>query len=570
MKRQIGAPLANPVPSPGYFGGADTQPSGQEKQLWDFVENIAVPLHWLAEDGTILWANQAELRLLGYANSNYLGHNIAEFHVNPEVIAGILSRLKNEVEVRGVEARLRCRNGDIRVVEISSNVYREGGRFIHARSVSLDITQRTIDAELQTRLASIVDSSTDAVLSKDLNGTILSWNRGAERIFGYTAEEVIGKHISILAVTDRIDEFPSIIDRIRRGERVEPYETRLRSKDGGIRRISLTVSPIRDAGGAVIGASKVARDITVQSELTQLQERLGAIVESSDDAILSKDLDGIIQSWNAGAQRLFGYTAEEIIGKPISVLAAPGRVDEIPNILSRIKRGERIDHYQTKRQAKNGRILTISLTVSPVRNADGIIVGASKVARDVTDRDEQEAALRQANEALTRANEDLRYFAYSASHDLQEPLRTVSVYSELLRERFAGKLGEAGNQYLSYTLQGALRMQRLLAALRNYTQVVTVGAEVEVETDTNRILQECLANLRDSITETGASITHTDLPPLRLHEFQLQQIFQNLIGNAIHYRGPDPIRIHIASQRQGADWLFSVSDNGIGIDPEFH
>jgi PAS domain S-box-containing protein len=555
---------------PALFPETEAQPSGQEKELWSFVESMAVPLHRLAEDGTIIWANQAELRLLGYAASEYLGHNIREFHIDREVISEILSQLRRGGEVQGREARLRCRNGDVRVVEISSSVYREGGRFIHARSVSLDITQRTIEAEVRKRLAAIVESSTDAVLSKDLNGTILSWNRGAERIFGYTAQEVIGKHISILAAPDRVDEFPDILDRIRRGEHVEHYETRRRTKDGRIRRISLTVSPIRDAGGVVIGASKVARDITDQSELAQIQERLVAIVESSDDAILSKDLNGIIQSWNAGAQRLFGYTAAEIIGKSITVLAAPGHVDEIPNILNRIRLGERIDHYETKRQAKDGRILTISLTVSPVRDADGKIVGASKVARDITERYEQEAAIREANAALTRANADLQHFTYSASHDLQEPLRTVTIYTELLQKQFQGKLGDVGDQYLAYTLQGALRMQKLLSALRTYTQVATGGAEIETELDTNAVLRKSLEDLRDSISETGASVTQTDLPPVRLHEFQLTQIFQNLIGNAIHYRGPDPIRIQIAAQRHGSDWLFSVSDNGIGIEPQFH
>src|SRR6185436_16525481 len=127
--------------------------------------------------------------------------------------------------------------------------------------------------------------------------------------------------------------------------------------------------------------------------------RLAAIVESSDDAIISKDLNGIIQSWNRGAERIFGYKAEEIVGRHVSTLAAPDRVDEIPNIIDRLVRGERVDHYVTKRKTKDGRILTVSLTVSPIRDSTGRIIGASKVARDITERERQEQALREANAA---------------------------------------------------------------------------------------------------------------------------------------------------------------------------
>jgi PAS domain S-box-containing protein len=244
-------------------------------------------------------------------------------------------------------------------------------------------------------LAAIMESSDDAIISKDLNGIIRSWNRGAEHIFGYTAEEAIGKPVLMLAVPERVDEIPNIIERIRRGEKVDHYRTQRQTKDGRVLDISLTVSPVRDATGTIIGASKVARDITEERRRTELQERLAAIVESSDDAIISKDLNGIILSWNKGAERIFGYTAEEAIGKPVSMLAVPERVEEISNIIGRIRRGERIDHYETKRKTKDGRVLDISLTVSPIRNAAREVVGASKIARDITERRRLEEAVKE-------------------------------------------------------------------------------------------------------------------------------------------------------------------------------
>jgi PAS domain S-box-containing protein len=539
------------------------------QKLSDFIENVGVPLHWVGEDGTILWANDAELRFLGYSRDEYVGQNITKFHVDEPVILDILQRLKANEELHEYEARMRCKDGTIRYVSISSNVYREDGRFVHTRCVTLDITEQKKISELQQRLVAIIESSDDAILSKDLNGIIRSWNRGAERIFGYKAEEIVGKHISMLATPETADEMPKILDRIKRGERIDHYETKRKTKDGRILNISLTVSPIRDASGVIIGASKVARDISDQKKTSDLQERLAAIVESSDDAIISKDLNGIIRSWNQGAERIFGYKAEEIVGKHISTLAAPDSLDEIPVILQRISRGERIQHYETKRKTKQGKILNVSLTVSPIRDASGVIVGASKVGRDITERRRQEQALREANEALTQSNADLQHFAYSASHDLQEPLRMVSTYSEMLKKKFGDKLGPSGEEYIGYAIQGALRMEQLLKDLRSYTQASSSGQEPTEDIDAGRTLDKALANLEAAIKDSGANISHTALPLVRMHEFPLEQLFQNLIGNAIRYRGGETPRIHVAAERQGNEWLFSVQDNGIGIDSQY-
>jgi PAS domain S-box-containing protein len=544
--------------------------TGQKgRELSDFIENAAAALNWVADDGTILWANDAELKLLGYSREEYVGQNIAKFHVDGPVVLDILERLKRNEELHEYESRVLLKDGTIRYVSISSRVYREEGRFIHTRCVTLDITEQKRVSELQERLAAIVESSDDAILSKDLNGIIRSWNRGAERIFGYKAEEIVGKHISTLAAPERVDELPNILDRIRLGERIDHYETKRKTKDGRILNISLTVSPIRDGSGVIVGASKVARDITDQRNASELQERLAAIVESSDDAIISKDLNGIIQSWNHGAERIFGYRAEEIVGKHISTLATAESVAEIPNILQRISRGEHIEHYETTRKTKDGRVLNVSLTVSPIRDASGAIIGASKVGRDITERRRQEEALREANEALMQSNADLQHFAYSASHDLQEPLRMVATYSEMLKRKFGDKLGPSGDEYIGYAIQGALRMEQLLKDLRSYTQASTGGQEPTEDIDAGSILDKALANLDTAIKDSGAGISHTALPAVRMHQFQLEQLFQNLIGNAIRYRGSDAPRIHVAAERQRGNWLFSVQDNGIGIDPQY-
>ncbi len=300
-----------------------------------------------------------------------------------------------------------------------------------------------------------------------------------------------------------------------------------------------------------------------------LQEHLAAIVESSDDAIISKDLNGVIQTWNPGAERIFGYTASEAIGRHISLIAAPDRVDEIPNILGRIARGERVDHYQTKRRTKDGRILSISLTVSPIRDASGAVIGASKVARDVTEQERYQEALRAANDSLRRSNADLEQFAYSASHDLLEPLRMVSAYSEMLKRKFGGILGADGDEYIGYMVSGVARMEQILRDLRTYTQASIAGPHQAQDVDSNAALRRALTSLTTAIKDSGASITHADLPWVRMHEIQLDQLFQNLIANSIRYRSRQAPQIHVAAERCGDHWTFSVRDNGIGIDPQY-
>ena len=312
-----------------------------------------------------------------------------------------------------------------------------------------------------------------------------------------------------------------------------------------------------------------ADQLTSLQEMRTLQARLAAIVESSDDAIISKDLSGVIQSWNGGAERLFGYAADEVIGKPITIIIPEDRLKEEPEILSRLQRGERVEHFETVRKSKSGSLLNISLTVSPVKDPTGTVIGASKVARDITERKRQEEALRAANLVITRANADLQQFAYSASHDLQEPLRMVATYSQLLQEEFSGKLGETGEAYLAHTVQGVTRMERLLSDLRAYVHVSASSQEPTVDIDSGAALDKALTTLEAAILGNNASITRTSLPSVRIHQFELELLFQNLIGNAIRYRRNDPPQIHIMARLEGMNWLFAIRDNGIGIQPEY-
>jgi PAS domain S-box-containing protein len=430
----------------------------------------------------------------------------------------------------------------------------------------VDITSRK-NAQLDEHRAEqllgvIVDSSDDAIISKNLNGVITSWNKGAERLFGYTADEIVGKPVTMLIPSDRLNEEPQIIARLTRGERIDHFETIRQRKDASLLDISLTISPVRDDQGKIVGASKIARDITEHHHAERISRLLGAIVDSSDDAIISKNLDGIITSWNKGAERLFGYTADEIVGKPVTMLIPSDRLNEEPQIIARLKKGERVDHFETIRRRKDGSLLDISLTISPIRDANGQITGASKIARDITRQKSIDAEIR-------RANLDLEQFAFSASHDLQEPLRSVKIYSELLDRRYSDKLDAEAKEFLAFLRTGAVRMEALVTDLLTYSQVSRCEPASEA-TDANEVLAETLDSLSDTIKENAASVTSDPLPLVQIQRTHLQQVFQNLIGNAIKYRTPHKRpTIKITGERSGHECKFAVSDDGIGIAPEY-
>ncbi len=314
----------------------------------------------------------------------------------------------------------------------------------------------------------------------------------------------------------------------------------------------------------------IFKDITERKRVEELKGRLAAIVTSTDDGIISKDLNGIIRTWNRGAERIFGYSAEEIIGKNVSILAPPERLDEMPSILERISRGERIDQHETRRLTKEGRTITVSLTVSPILDSSGRIIGASKIVRDISEQKLLEEALRQSKKELESLNSDLKHFSYAASHDLQAPLRMVANYTQLLARKYKGKLDQQADQFIEYAVQGVQRMEAMLSSLREYWSVSEQERQQPIPTDCNGVLAKALDVLVVAIQDSAGVVTHDPLPTLMAEEVPLVLLFQNLIGNALKYHRPgEPPRVHVSAQPSGNVWTFSVADNGLGIEAAF-
>jgi PAS domain S-box-containing protein len=268
----------------------------REEELANFIEEVPVALHWVGPDGTILWANRAELDLVGYARDEYIGRDVGEFYVNPTVAADVLGRLRRQETLHNFEAQLRRKDGSIRHVLIDSNVFWEHGKFVHTRCVTRDITDRVLSFEANTRLAAIVDSSFDAIIGKTLDGTITDWNRAAEDLYDYTAAEIIGQPITTIVPSDRREELADILARLARGEQIAHHETERVRKDGTRVEVSVSISPIRDSTGRIIGASKIARDIT---ERRAVERQKQAFLE-----MIAHDLGSPLTAIQAYAQLL--------------------------------------------------------------------------------------------------------------------------------------------------------------------------------------------------------------------------------------------------------------------------
>jgi PAS domain S-box-containing protein len=589
---------------------------------------------------------------------------------------------------------------DDRVPSEFENYYAPWKRWFYIRAypasdggISLffkDITERKRADEAAHLLAAIVDSSDDAIISKDLNGVVTSWNKAAERLFGYSAEEAIGQMVAALITPDdRQEEGSDILTRLRAGERIDHFETVRRRKDGALVDVSLTISPIWDARGAITGASKIVRDIRYKKRAEQTlrasEERFRALVTASSDLVYRMNADWTEMCHLVG--REFVTDAPEPSKSWLDTYIHP---DDQPEVMRVIKEAIQtksvfaLEHRVIRADGKPG--WTFSRAV-PILRQDGEIVEWFGAASDITELKEAEKALRQSEERfrqlaevgpqivwlsgprgelefvnhrwiefsgldleatrdpeqivprlhpeddvlghwrksvdsgtpfelegrlrgkdggfrwfmmrsvpikdeqgrvvrwfgtstdihqskmlqleLAAANRDLEQFAYSASHDLQEPVRSVKLYSEILGMRYGDKLDERGLEFLNYLRNGASRMEMLIRDLLAYTQSSRSGPPAE-PSDASAALQAAISNLAGAIDESGATIHFDRLPKVLVHATQLQQLFQNLVGNAIKYhkQGISP-QVHISAQRQNNHWLFSVDDNGIGIEPEY-
>jgi PAS domain S-box-containing protein len=464
------------------------------------------------------------------------------------------------------------------------------GRVAAALCLGTDVSERKRleRAERdQLFLGSIVSSAEDAIVSKDLQGIVTSWNTAAERIFGYSAAEMIGQSITRLIPPDHVDEEMHILERIRRGEGIANYESQRVRKDGRLIDVSLTISPVKDRMGRVIGASKIARDISERRRWrsAELAESfLGALFESAEDAIISKDLEGLVTSWNPAAETLYGYRAEEMIGKPISLLIPSNHPDEEPRIWEHIRRGERINHYETSRVRKDGKVIEVSLTVSPIKDSLGRVIGASKIARDITERKRVDAKERellhraeqaraQAVQAQMQAEEASRTkdeFLATVSHELRTPLTSILGWTRMLVN---GQVPQENQQRVFEIVdRNAQSQAQLVEDLLDISRIITGKLRVDfTAVDLQGVVTAAVEAVRPSAEAKGIrvkSIFSSGAGPVAGDADRLHQVVWNLLSNAVKFT-PRKGSVQIELRRVDSQVELHVIDNGIGIAPEF-
>jgi PAS domain S-box-containing protein len=357
---------------------------------------------------------------------------------------------------------------------------------------------------------------------------------------------------------------------VRRGETVDHFETMRLRKDGTLVPISLTVSPIRSATGEIIGASKIARDLTGSISFQHDARRLAAIVDSSDDAIISKDLNSIITSWNAAAEAMFGYSASEMRGQSIRRLIPDDRQQEEDEVLFRIRRGERVEHYETIRLRKDGSPIPVSLTVSPILNQDGTVVGASKIARDISERkraDEERQRL------LTIARESSRLkdeFLATLSHELRTPLNAIVGYLRMIQSGLI--TGEKQTRALNTVARNATSLNQIVEDVLDVSRIISGKVRLDLQAvELPDVVQQAAETVRPAADAKGVrveTILDPRATPVSGDPERLRQILWNLLSNGVKFT-PRGGRVEVRLERVNSHVEITVSDTGTGIPAEF-
>jgi PAS domain S-box-containing protein len=412
------------------------------------------------------------------------------------------------------------------------------------------------------RLAAVVASSEDAIVTETLDGNIETWNRSAERLFGYSEADIVGCPIEVIVPPEIRDAGENTSFCVQRGQPARHFETVGLTKDGRRVPISVSLSTVVDPQGNLIGTSRIIRDITDQKALEQEAMRLAAIVDSSEDAIASKDLNGIVQTWNRAAERMFGYTADEIIGRPIRTIIPPDRQSEEDQVLATIRAGKAVEHFDTIRQRKDGTLIEISLSVSPVRARDGTIIGASKIARDVS---EPRRLARRAEEAARAKDE----FLAMLSHELRTPLNAVLGYTRMLRDgRYTD---ERRDQVFEIIERNARILSQLVSDVLDVSGIVTGKVRLALERcDVAVPLRAAGDSVRPSADAKGVAVRLTipdESVKASCDTDRMQQVFWNLLSNGVKFTPRGGV-VHATLAVHGDTISITVVDSGIGIRPE--
>lgn len=430
--------------------------------------------------------------------------------------------------------------------------------------------------ESQRRLNATLSAANIGLWEWQVGEDVVTWDDNIYRIFGAPKDGVHRRYEDVLASVhpDDIETFERDVDRaIKEGE---PYDTfyRIIRGDGVVRWLHAKGVVLRDDLGRATRMMGICWDDTARLETLGERERLASIIEMTNDAVITVSQSGKIESWNSGAEMLYGYPPEEILGQPIERLRADKGWERFEKMIRDAISGNAVSRTRICHSQSDGSTIHLSASACPVFHTGGRISGAAAILRDVTELVEAESSTAAVNARLKRVNAELEQFSFIASHDLREPLRTTRSFCELIHKKYQNKIDEQADRWLHFIIDATSRMQELIDALMSYSRLDLHDPPSE-QVDLNCVIADVLSDLQTQIGESGAVIDAGTLPQLRVDRVLMAQLFQNLISNAIKFSGTTesregkPPTISISAQQRNGCWEISVSDNGIGIEDEF-
>jgi PAS domain S-box-containing protein len=538
------------------------------------------------QSGEIVLLNVQAEKQFGYRRDELLGQKVT--NIIPEGFAErlIADDLRSAEDASaqqigtGIELIARRKDGGEFPIEIMlSPLDSAEGTLVTAaiRNISVRKAAETHLSQMEGRYRGLLEAAPDAMVVVNQSGEIVLLNVQAEKQFGYRRDELLGQKVTNIIPIGFAERL--IADDLRSAEDASAQqigtgiELVAQRKDGGEFPIEIMLSPLVSAEGTLVTAA--IRNISVrkaaETHLSQMEGRYRGLLEAAPDAMVVVNQSGEIVLLNVQAEKQFGYRRDELLGQKVTNIIPIGFAERL--IADDLRSAEDASAQQIGTgieliaQRKDGSEFPIELMLSPLRNAEGILVTAA--IRDISVRKKAAVLLMQKVQELNRSNEELGQFAYIASHDLQEPLRMVASYTQLLSRRYKGKLDADADEFIAFAVDGASRMQRLIQDLLAYSRVGTKG-KVLTEISSEAALRQAVVNLRGAIEDSHALVTHDLLPDVMADEIQLVQLFQNLIGNAIKYQKPGIPEVHISAAKNGGKtWDFAVKDNGLGIDSQY-
>src|SRR5580692_7876854 len=539
---------------------------------------------WDSNSNSMTW-DAAMFEIYGLPPTVPMPYDKWSAAVHPEDLPSVEARFEKVIAEKSQgyeEFRIIRTDGSLRNLSaVEGVVLDEYAKVNRVIGVNVDITERKAAerhlAQMEDRYRGLLEAAPDAMVVVNPGGDIVLLNVQAEKTFGYRRDELVGQKVKNIIPEGFAERLIADGTRSAAEALAQQIGTGIeligRRKDGSDFPIELMLSPLESAEGILVTAA--IRDISVRKDaekhLAQMEGRYRGLLEAAPDAMVVVNQSGEIVLLNVQAEKQFGYRRDELVGQKVKNIIPEGFAERLVADALRSAEDALAQQIGTgielNGRRKNGSDFPIEIMLSPLESADGTLVTAA--IRDITTRKKAEADLLQKVEELNRSNEELGQFAYIASHDLQEPLRMVASYTQLLSRRYKGKLDADADEFIGFAVDGANRMQRLIQDLLAYSRVATRGNDL-VHTSSEAALRRALMNLRGAIEESGALVTHDPLPTAMADERQLIQVFQNLIGNAIKYQNPGVPRIHISAARNAdKKWTFSVQDNGLGIEPQY-